>query len=232
MQDYCGVLTEESIRKNFILIYELLDEMMVCRGTRRLFYPLKTGTLRSRCRAECLARSPLAWVQDYGYPQSTSTEMLKMYAHNEPIAVESLRGGVAKSKGTISSQAVQKPISLGITVGQVSMPPAGLQSLCANPPLSSSARRSMQSSSGKKNEIFVDILERLTVLFNSNVRAPTHTLPLCAVPDNAICVSVQGYILNSTIDGCIQMKSYLSGNPALKIALNEDLIVGKENAGG
>ena len=28
-KDYCGVLTEESIRKNFILIYELLDEMIV-----------------------------------------------------------------------------------------------------------------------------------------------------------------------------------------------------------
>ncbi len=28
-KDYCGVLTEESIRKNFILVYELLDEMLV-----------------------------------------------------------------------------------------------------------------------------------------------------------------------------------------------------------
>ena len=28
-KDYCGVLSEESIRKNFILIYELLDEMLV-----------------------------------------------------------------------------------------------------------------------------------------------------------------------------------------------------------
>lgn len=28
-QDYCGVLSEESIRKNFVLIYELLDEIMV-----------------------------------------------------------------------------------------------------------------------------------------------------------------------------------------------------------
>jgi AP-4 complex subunit mu-1 len=27
-KDYCGVLTEESIRRNFILIYELLDETM------------------------------------------------------------------------------------------------------------------------------------------------------------------------------------------------------------
>ena len=30
---------------------------------------------------------------------------------------------------------------------------------------------------GKKNEIFVDVLERLTVLFNSNVRASLQ--PLC-----------------------------------------------------
>jgi len=28
-RDYCGVLSEESIRKNFILIYELLDEIIV-----------------------------------------------------------------------------------------------------------------------------------------------------------------------------------------------------------
>lgn len=27
-KDYCGVLTEESIRKNFTLVYELLDEMV------------------------------------------------------------------------------------------------------------------------------------------------------------------------------------------------------------
>lgn len=28
-KDYCGVLNEESIRKNFVLIYELLDEVLV-----------------------------------------------------------------------------------------------------------------------------------------------------------------------------------------------------------
>lgn len=27
-KDYCGILSEEAIRKNFVLIYELLDEMM------------------------------------------------------------------------------------------------------------------------------------------------------------------------------------------------------------
>ncbi len=39
--------------------------------------------------------------------------------------------------------------------------------------------------------------------------------------------SGSGYIVNSTIDGCIQMKSYLSGNPELKLALNSDLVIGK-----
>jgi len=28
VQDYCGVLTEDSLRKNFVLVYELLDEMV------------------------------------------------------------------------------------------------------------------------------------------------------------------------------------------------------------
>ncbi len=30
-KDYCGVLSEESIRTNFVLLYELLDEIMVTR---------------------------------------------------------------------------------------------------------------------------------------------------------------------------------------------------------
>jgi AP-4 complex subunit mu-1 len=56
-----------------------------------------------------------------------------------------------------------------------------------------------------KNEIFVDIFEKLTVLFNSN-----------------------GYVINSSIDGVIQMKSYLQGNPELRLVLNEDLVVGRD----
>jgi len=55
-----------------------------------------------------------------------------------------------------------------------------------------------------KNEIFVDIFEKLTVMFNSN-----------------------GYVINSSIDGVIQMKSYLHGNPELRLVLNENLVVGK-----
>ena len=146
-KDYCGVLTEESIRKNFILIYELLDETM-----------------------------------DYGYPQFTSTERLKTFVYNEPVVVRQARVPTARlaalNKKTTSAQAVHKPISL--------------------------RNANKKSAKEHRNEIFVDILERLSVLFNAN-----------------------GYVLNSEIDGCIQMKSYLSGNPELRLALNEDLIVGK-----
>ncbi|KAJ0476740.1 putative Longin-like domain superfamily, Mu domain, AP-2 complex subunit mu superfamily protein [Helianthus annuus] len=38
---------------------------------------------------------------------------------------------------------------------------------------------------------------------------------------------VFGYILTSEIDGTIQMKSYLSGNPEIRLALNEDLNIGR-----
>lgn len=28
LQDYCGLLSEEAVRKNFVLVYELLDEVV------------------------------------------------------------------------------------------------------------------------------------------------------------------------------------------------------------
>ena len=144
-KDYCGVLSEEAIRKNFILIYELLDEIV-----------------------------------DFGYPQGTSTENLKACVYNEPLLVDAQKMRVPSlSTKTVSSSAVHKPIG--------------------------SRKTGMMGQSGAaRNEIFVDILERLTMLFAAN-----------------------GSVVNSTIDGCIQMKSYLAGNPELRLALNEDLVVGK-----
>jgi AP-4 complex subunit mu-1 len=56
----------------------------------------------------------------------------------------------------------------------------------------------------KREEIFVDIIERISVTFSSS-----------------------GYILTSEIDGTIQMKSYLTGNPEIRLALNEDLSIGR-----
>ncbi len=172
-KDYCGVLNEESIRKNFILIYELLDEMV-----------------------------------DFGYAQVTSTEALKNCVHNEPAVVDT-----HSTASVILSTLTSRPHSIR-------------SSSAANQPLAIGANRSSKS---QKNEIYVDILERLTLLVNAN-----------------------GNVANCSIDGSILMKSFLSGkycyvfdlhilkyievscillcslgNPELRIALNEDLVIGK-----
>eukprot|EP01039_Chlorochromonas_danica_P006329 gene6329-6980_t len=148
-KDYCGVLTEEAIRKNFTLVYELLEEMM-----------------------------------DFGYPQITSTEMLKSCVHNEAVMV---------TTPSITS-------SLMTNMNSRTKP-----SGAANVPITMKNTRG----GNQKNEIYVDIVERLTVLFNSN-----------------------GFVVNSAIDGSILMKSFLSGNPELRLALNEDLVIGKGSAYG
>ena len=38
-----------------------------------------------------------------------------------------------------------------------------------------------------------------------------------------------GSIITSSIDGVIQMKSYLRGNPGLRLVLNDDLVTGNTN---
>lgn len=145
-KDFCGVLNEESIRKNFVLIYELLDEMV-----------------------------------DYGHPQTTSTEHLKMCVYNEAALIEAPKIGLNlpqwSNAKTVSSNAVQRPVG------------------------------AVQNDPGKKNEIFVDILERLTVLMTAN-----------------------GFVIASEINGAIQMKSYLYGNPELQLVMNDDLVI-KEQSG-
>lgn len=148
-KDYCGVLNEEAIRRNFILIYELLDEML-----------------------------------DYGHPQVTTTEMLKVCVHNEAVVINPQPVASAIINAISSRSKPSNASSMPVAVGG-------------------------QRSSKQKNEIFVDIFEKLTVLFNSN-----------------------GAVVNSSIDGSIQMKSYLAGNPELRLALNEDLVIGKGNGYG
>jgi len=146
-KDYCGVLSEETIRTNFVLIYELLDEIM-----------------------------------DFGYVQGTSTELLKAYVFNDPVVVDYKKNGFKipdMNPKTTPSTAVDKPIQF------------------------------QEKGKKRKNEIFVDIYEKISITFNAN-----------------------GMVLNSAIDGNIQMKSYLAGNPHLKLALNEELVVGKGQGGG
>lgn len=69
-QDYCGILNEESIRKNFILIYELLDEIMV-------FEPFSLHPYLSDSQLTDGTR------QDNGHIQTTNSEQLKAFIREE-----------------------------------------------------------------------------------------------------------------------------------------------------
>lgn len=52
----------------------------------------------------------------------------------------------------------------------------------------------------------MDVIEKVNMLFNAS-----------------------GYLINSSVDGYIQMKSYLHGNPNLKLSLNDDLVLAGNN---
>ncbi|XAR48502.1 hypothetical protein NMG60_11031347 [Bertholletia excelsa] len=146
IKDYLGILNEDSLRKNFVLVYELLDEVI-----------------------------------DFGYVQTTSTEVLKSYVFNEPIVVDAAR---LPNLG---------PASIFMQTGKRMPGTAVTKSVVANEP-----------GGRKREEIFVDIIEKISVTFSSS-----------------------GYILTSEIDGTIQMKSYLTGNPEIRLALNEELSIGR-----
>ena len=82
-------------------------------------------------------------------------------------------------------------------------------SLFSSNTINSSASSVSVSSKANQNEIFIDIYEKINILFNSS-----------------------GYVINSSIDGCIQMKSYLLGNPALKLLLSDDITMAESNTTG
>ncbi|XP_057784447.1 AP-4 complex subunit mu isoform X2 [Salvia miltiorrhiza] len=134
------------MRKNFVLVYELLDEVI-----------------------------------DFGYVQTTSTEVLKSYVFNEPIVVDAARLPTL-GPAALFMQGNKRMPGTAVTKSVVANDPGGR----------------------KREEIFVDIIEKISVTFSSS-----------------------GYVLTSEIDGTIQMKSYLTGNPEIRLALNDDLHIGR-----
>ncbi|CUS08473.1 unnamed protein product [Tuber aestivum] len=126
--EYFKELEEESIRDNFVIIYELLDEMM-----------------------------------DFGYPQTTETKILQEYITQESHKLE----------------------------------------IQARPPIAVTNAVSWRSEGirYRKNEVFLDVIESLNLLVNSN-----------------------GNVLRSEILGAIKMKCYLSGMPELRLGLNDKVM--------
>ena len=129
-KDYFGQLEEESIRDNFVIIYELLDETM-----------------------------------DYGLPQALDSTILRSFITTDANRMS-------------DSNKNKPPVAL---TNAVSWRAEGIKH--------------------KKNEIFLDVVEKLTLL-----------------------VAANGTVLHSEILGAVKMKSFLSGMPELKLGLNDKLM--------
>ena len=142
IKDHCGDFTEEAIRKNFVLIYEIINEMI-----------------------------------DFGFPQLSTTEQVKQFVFTEPIVI-------LNNINTIKEMINKKVKS------------------------NENTKRSIMITKDdkSKNEIYVDIFEKVTCLFNKN-----------------------GNLINSEVVGAIKMKSYLKNSPELKIILSNDISFTKDN---
>jgi AP-4 complex subunit mu-1 len=139
VRDYVGHVSEDSVRRNFLLIYELLDEVL-----------------------------------DYGFPQNSSTERLKQFIAMEPVVVRPR--GRSATPASAPSEVVKSVLDTART--------------------------------GAKEEIFVDVVEKLTAIFDTG-----------------------GHLRSSSIVGAIKVKSYLGGNPPIRLGLPENLILGQRDTG-
>ncbi|BAM40367.1 clathrin-coat assembly protein [Theileria orientalis strain Shintoku] len=141
LKDFIGLLNEESIKNNFILAYEILDEIL-----------------------------------DYGYAQCLDINQLKQKIYNT---------------STISSNNTFKPVIN--SSNQTVIPSIVSNKSLINP--------------NNKNEIFIDILEKVTAKMSAEE-------------------------MKYTIEGQIQVKSYLKGFPTIELFLNRDLkmqLLGAQN---
>eukprot|EP00290_Baffinella_frigidus_P014552 CAMPEP_0180148222 /NCGR_PEP_ID=MMETSP0986-20121125/19839_1 /TAXON_ID=697907 /ORGANISM="non described non described, Strain CCMP2293" /LENGTH=475 /DNA_ID=CAMNT_0022094153 /DNA_START=103 /DNA_END=1527 /DNA_ORIENTATION=- len=159
-KDYLGVLTEESVRRNFLLLYELLDEVFDC-----------------------------------GCPQGTSTELLKAYVYNEPVAVGS-GSGTAKagsSMGMMGEKLDKLSLVLAdkVQIGEKKT----MASAAANKPITVGTER-------KDNTVFVDVFEKLTVVLDRH-----------------------GTVAHSYINGSIVLKSFMTGSPEMRLGLSDGVSI-------
>ncbi|KAK0586678.1 hypothetical protein LWI29_010572 [Acer saccharum] len=126
---YFEELEEESLRDNFVVVYELLDEIM-----------------------------------DFGFPQFTEAKILSEFIKTDAYKME----------------VTQRP-PMAVT-NAVSWRSEGIQY--------------------KKNEVFLDVVESVNILVNSN-----------------------GQIIRSDVVGALKMRTYLSGMPECKLGLNDKVLL-------
>ncbi|KAM6289211.1 LOW QUALITY PROTEIN: AP-4 complex subunit mu-1 [Aegotheles albertisi] len=125
---------------------------------------------------------------DHGYVQTTSPEVLRNLVHAEPVATKPFSLLDLGSIGLFGAETQQSKVAPSSADRPVLLPPG------EQPP---------------RNEVFVDVLERLTVV-----------------------VAANGVPMKVDVQGEIRLKSYLPAGVEMLIGLTEEFCVGKSELRG
>jgi hypothetical protein len=131
--------------------------------------------------------------------------MLKVCVHQEPIAVDSDEGPTSVAGARPGGAAGAAAAAGNSLFGRARLAPSS----APNKPLSLQGGMGGGGKGGRKNEVYIDLMERMTVLIGAN-----------------------GAVLRAEIDGTLQMKSFLQGQPEIRVGLSEDLYLGKAAGAG
>ncbi|CAD7683949.1 unnamed protein product [Nyctereutes procyonoides] len=179
---YLVATTSENISPFSLL--ELLSRLATLLGD--YCGSLSEGTIS---RNVALVYELLDEVLDYGYVQTTSMEMLRNFIQTEAVVSKPFSLFDLSSVGLFGAETQQSKVA---------------PSTAASRPVLAS--RSDQS---QKNEVFLDVVERLSVLIASN-----------------------GSLLKVDVQGEIRLKSFLPSGSEMRIGLTEEFCVGKSELRG
>ncbi|NXL54669.1 AP4M1 protein, partial [Podilymbus podiceps] len=126
---------------------------------------------------------------DYGYIQTTSPEVLRNFMHTEPVATKPFSLLDLGSIGLFGAETQQSRVAPSSAASRPVLPPRGEQ--------------------GTRNEVFVDVVERLTVVIAAN-----------------------GTPMKVDVQGEIRLKCYLPSSVEMRIGLTEEFCVGKSELRG
>ncbi|CAE7702763.1 Ap1m1 [Symbiodinium sp. KB8] len=201
---YLGELEEESIRDNFVIIYELLDETMdfgypqiTDAAVSSRLAPLPCACRRGSTRmcprrdSRCLGQAPLACASLPLAATPALVQILMKYIRTDAHKLASKRGGGAAA-------AIAPPDAV---TNAVSWRDEGIVH--------------------KRNEVFLDVVEK------GEQRSPNANSPICPaclpafLPAVHMLISGSGAVLSSAIEGAVEMRTFLTGMPDLKLGLND-----------
>ncbi|XP_067835770.1 AP-4 complex subunit mu-1, partial [Heptranchias perlo] len=126
---------------------------------------------------------------DYGYIQTTSSEVLKNFIQSQPVSTKPGHLFQLSNIGLFGADTQQNKVA---------------PSNAASRPV-----LAMCGEKGLKTEIFVDVIERLTVV-----------------------IGASGSLLKADVQGEVRMKCFLPSSTEIRIGLNEEFSVGKAEIRG